>query len=61
MEYHDNFLRHEIKTEIRCFSQTLGISKTVAILYKVIGNCQFIVSSNILIRNEISETLLVAM
>ena len=55
------FCDMKLKQKFVFFPQTLGISKTVAILYKVIGNCQFIVSSNILIRNEISETLLVAM
>ena len=54
------FCDMKLKQKLVFFSQTLGISKTVAILYKVIGNCQFIVSSSILIRNEISETMLVA-
>ena len=55
------FCDMKLKQKFVFFSQTLGISKTVAILYKVIGNCQFIVSSSIVIRNEISETMLVAM
>ena len=42
------------------FFQTSGISKTASIPYKVIGSCQFNVSCNILIRNEISDIVLVA-
>ena len=37
-----------------------GIIKNAIVPYKVIGNCQFNIMSNILIRNEISETVLVA-
>ena len=42
------------------FFQMSGIIKTAIIPYKVIVNCQFNIISNILTRNEISETVLIA-
>ena len=38
---------------------TSWISKTAVIPYKVIGNCQFNIGSNILIRNEVSDVNLI--
>ena len=42
------------------FFQMSWIIKTAIIPYKVIVNCQFNIISNILTRNEISETVLIA-